>query len=53
MEGSGTAAASWRATSEDDDRMLTYGMKSAGEVMLEVQSMLMSISEPPSARFMN
>ena len=30
IEASGTAAASWRVTSEDDVLMLRYGMKSAG-----------------------
>lgn len=53
IEISGTAAASWRATSEDDDLMLRYGMKSAGEFILEVQRMLRSISDPPSTRFIN
>jgi hypothetical protein len=53
IEASGTTAASWRATSKDDDLMLRYGIKSAGEVILEVQRMLRSISEPPSTRFIN
>jgi hypothetical protein len=53
IEASGTTAASWRATSGDDDPILRYEMKSVGEVILEVQGMLRSISEPPSTRFMN
>jgi hypothetical protein len=48
MEASGTAAASWQETSADKEEAWRYGRRSAEDVISDVQTMLRSISEPPS-----